>query len=158
MATVYDVNANKLIEKTAKELESKPEFTAPEWAKFVKTGVSKQRPPMKNNWWHTRVAAILRTVYTQGLVGTNRLRVKYGGKKNMGYQPERQKKGSGSIARKSLQQLERAGLIKQAQKGNHKGRVMTPVGKKFLDKIATQIVNESKSVRSPAVSHSEVSA
>ena len=146
MATVYDVSADKLIPKVAKELESKPEFTAPEWAKFVKTGVSKERPPVTKNWWQTRTAAILRTVYIKGPVGTNRLRIKYGGRKNLGYAPERTKKGSGSIARKSLQQLEKAGFIKQAQKGNHKGRVITPVGKKFLDKIATQIINESKKV------------
>jgi len=146
MATVYDVMAGELIKRTAKELGSKPEFQAPIWAKFVKTGVSKQRPPVDINWWSTRTAAILRTIYVQGPVGTNRLRVKYGGKKNLGYAPERTKRGSGSIARKSLQQLEKAGFVKQAQKGTHKGRVITPVGKKFLDKIATQIINETKKV------------
>lgn len=146
MATVFDVNANELIKKAAKELESKPEFKAPVWAQFAKTGTSKQRPPMLKDWWNVRQAAILRTVYTQGPLGTNRLRVKYGGIKNMGYEPERQKKGSGSVARKILQQLEKSGLVKQEQKGNHKGRVITPAGKKFLDKIATQIINESKKV------------
>ena len=139
MVTVYDVNANELIKKAAKELESKPEFKAPEWAKFVKTGVSRQRPPVEKNWWHSRTAAVLRTIYLQGPIGTNRLRVKYGGVKNMGYAPERQKKGSGSIARKILQQLEKAGYVKQEQKGTHKGRVVTPVGKKFLDSIANQV-------------------
>jgi small subunit ribosomal protein S19e len=64
----------------------------------------------------------------------------------MGYAPDEFKKGSGSVARKSLQQLERAGLIKQVQKGVHKGRVVTPAGKKFLDKIATQIISETKKV------------
>ncbi len=144
MTTVFEVDANELIKKAAKELESNPEFKAPEWAKFVKTGVSRQRPPQDKNWWPSRAAAVLRTVYTQGPVGTNRLRVKYGGLKNMGYAPERPKKGSGSIARKILQQLEKAGFVKQDHKGNHKGRVVTPAGKKFLDKIATQITNESK--------------
>ncbi len=157
MATVFDVGANELIKKAAKELESKPEFKSPSWAMFVKTGVHKQRPPVEKNWWQTRVAAILRTVYTRGPVGTEKLRVKYGGKQNRGYDPEEFKKGSGSIARKSLQQLEKAGFIKQVQKKTHKGRVITPIGKKFLDKIATGIVNESKtqSGKSPAVHSSE---
>ena len=146
MATALDVPADKLITWVAKELESKPEFTAPTWAKFVKTGVSRQRPPMKKDWWHTRTAAVFRTVYIQGPVGTNRIRVKYGGIKNMGYAPERPKKGSGSIARKILQQLEKAGFVKQDKKGTHKGRVVTPIGKKFLDKIATEIINQSKKV------------
>jgi len=144
MATTIDVPADKLIEKAAKELEANPGFKAPEWAKFVKTGVSKQRPPMNKNWWQTRVASILRTVSMNGPIGTNTLRIKYGGKKNMGYTPEQVKKGSGSVARKALQQLEKAGFIKQVQKGVNKGRVVTPLGKKFLDKIATQVMNENK--------------
>lgn len=142
MATVQDVPADKLISKTAKELEAKPEFKAPEWAQFVKTGVSRQRPPMKKDWWHTREAAVLRTVYLEGPIGTNTLRIKYGGKKNMGYTPEETKKGSGSIARKMLQQLEKAGLVKTESKGVNKGRVITPAGKKFLDKIATEIIGK----------------
>ena len=142
MAIVQDVPADKLIFKAAKELEVKPEFKAPAWAQFVKTGVSRQRPPMRKDWWHTREAAVLRTVYLEGPIGTNTLRIKYGGKKNMGYTPEETKKGSGSIARKMLQQLETAGLIKKSDKGVIKGRVMTPAGKKFLDKIATEIVGK----------------
>jgi small subunit ribosomal protein S19e len=139
MATVYDVNPEALIQKAAKELESKPEFKAPEWAIFVKTGTHKQRPPTEHNWWQIRAAAILRTIYIQGPVGVNRLRIKYGGRKNMGYRPERFKKGSGSVARKALQQLEKAGFIKQVQKETHKGRIITPEGKKFLDHVATQL-------------------
>ncbi len=139
MATVYDVDAGKLIRTAAKELEAKPELKAPEWAMFVKTGTSKQRPPVNKNWWYERLAGILRTVYLQGPIGTNTLRTKYGGKKNLGDKPETTKKGSGSIARKSLQSLEKAGFIKQTQKGVHKGRIITPAGKKFLDKVATEI-------------------
>ncbi len=139
MATVYDVDAGKLIQATAKELEKKPEFTAPDWAKFVKTGQHKERPPVNPNWWQVRVAAVLRTVYTQGPVGVSSLRKKYGGNKDMGYKPSRFVKGSGNIARKSLQQLEKAGLIKQVAKGVHKGRIVTPAGQKLLDSIATQI-------------------
>ncbi len=146
MATVQDVPADKLIFKAAKELEVNAEFNAPEWAKFVKTGVSKQRPPMRKDWWHTREAAVLRTVYLEGPIGTNALRTKYGGKKNMGYAPEETKKGSGSIARKMLQQLEKAGLVKKESKGVHKGRAITPAGKKFLDKIATEIAGKKSNL------------
>lgn len=143
MATVNDVPVNELIKRAAKELENTG-IKAPEWAKFVKTGTNRQRPPVNNNWWFTRTAAILRTVYTKGPIGTNTLRIKYGGRKNLGYRPPRFKKGSGSIARKALQSLEKAGLIKQEQKGNYKGRVVTPAGKKFLDKIATEIKKGAK--------------
>ncbi len=144
MATAYDVNPNELIKRAAHELESKPEFKAPEWTVFAKTGVHNERPPVEKNWWQIRTAAILRTIYIQGPIGVNTLRIKYGGRRNMGYKPDRFFRGSGSVARKSLQQLEKAGLIKQVAKGVNKGRIVTPAGKKLLDSIATKILNESK--------------
>ena len=139
MTTMYDVDSQELIIKAAEELKKLPEIKAPSWAPFVKTGSHKERPPMDNEWWHIRVASVLRTVYRLGPVGVSKLRTKYGGKKNRGVKQERFAKGSGSILRKSLQQLEKAGLIKFTEKGVHKGRIVTPKGKSFLDKLASQI-------------------
>ena len=138
--TVYDINPNILIEKAAEELKKIKEIQPPSWAKFVKTGVFKERPPLDKDWWYKRVAAIPRRLYiSKGPIGTSKLRTKYGGKKNRGYKPERYYIGSGSIIRKSLQQLEKAGFIIQAQKGVHKGRIVTPKGASFLNKLASQI-------------------
>src|SRR3989339_2204194 len=139
MPTMYDVDSQELINKAAEELKKIPEIKPPTWAPFVKTGMHKQRPPVSADWWYVRVASVLRTVYRLGPVGTQKLRTKYGGKKNNGVKQEHFYKGSGNILRKSLQQLEKAGFVKQAEKGVHKGRVITPKGKSFLDKIATQI-------------------
>src|SRR3989338_4651104 len=139
MTTMYDVDSQELIIKAAEELKKLPEIKAPSWAPFVKTGSHKERPPMDNEWWHIRVASVLRTVYRLWPVGVSKLRTKYGGKKNRGVKQERFAKGSGSILRKSLQQLEKAGLIKFTEKGVHKGRIVTPKGKSFLDKLASQI-------------------
>ena len=139
MTTIYDVDAQELIEKAAEELKKIPEIKAPEWAKFVKTGMHKERPPADDDWWFMRTASVLRTVYRLGPVGVEKLRDKYGGKKNRGVKKEHFFKGSGNILRKSLQQLEKAGLVKFAEKGVNKGRVMTPKGISFLDKIAGKI-------------------
>ena len=139
MATMYDVDPQELVDKTAEELKKIPEIKAPEWATFVKTGMHKERPPMSNDWWYTRSASVLRTIYRLGPVGVSKLRAKYGGKKNRGHKKEHFYKGSGSVLRKSLQQLEKAGFVKFAERGIHKGRIITPKGKSFLDKIATQI-------------------
>ena len=139
MATVEQVDANKLIEHAAAALEKVEEIKAPEWGIFVKTGAHKERPPVEPNWWEVRTAAVLRTGHLKGPIGVNTLRVKYGGNKNRGHKPSRFYKGSGNIARKVLQQLEKAGLIKQTQKGVHKGRVTTPAGKKLLDTAANQV-------------------
>lgn len=136
---MYDVEPQELITKAAEELKKIPEIKPPEWAPFVKTGMHKERPPVKNDWWYVRTASILRAVYRLGPVGVSKLRTKYGGKKNRGVKKEHFFKGSGNILRKSLQQLEKAGLVKFAEKGVHKGRVITPKGKSFLDRVAIQI-------------------
>lgn len=139
MATIYDVKTDELIEKTAEELKKINEIKPPLWADFVKTGVHKERPPVRKDWWYIRCASILRKIYILGPIGTSKLRTKYGGKKRRGYAPPIFKKGSGSIIRKALQQLEKAGFIVQAVKDGHKGRIITPKGKSFLDKIASSI-------------------
>jgi small subunit ribosomal protein S19e len=136
--SIYDVNPEELIEKTAEELK-KLGLKQPEWAMFVKTGTSKERPPFETDWWYMRVASILRTVAILGPVGTSKLRTKYGGKKRRGHKPPRFKKGSGSIIRKALQQLDKAGLTTFVEKNVKKGRVITPKGKSLLDKLSIQI-------------------
>ena len=138
--TVYDVNQNELIEKASEELKKIKEVQPPAWAKFVKTGVSKERPPVDKNWWYKRIAALLRRLYTsKGPIGVSKLRTKYGSKKRRGYKPGAFYKGSGNIIRKGLQQLEKAGFATKGAKGVHKGRIITPQGKSFLDKIAKTI-------------------
>ena len=143
MTTIYDVNTAELLEKAAEELKKIKEIEAPDWADFVKTGVHKERPPVNKDWWYTRCASILRTIYLLGPIGTSKLRTKYGGKKNRGYQPSTFKRGSGSIVRKALQRLEKSGLIMQTVKSGHKGRVVTAKGKSLLDKIASSIVQHA---------------
>lgn len=144
MATIYDIPVNELIEKTAEKLKEIKEIQPPEWAAYVKTGRHKERPPVNNGWWYIRTAAVLRSVYKLGPIGVSKLRIKYGGKKNRGHKPERFFKGSGNIIRKILQQLEKAGFLKQAEKARHKGRILTPAGKSFLDKISIQLYKEMK--------------
>ncbi len=139
MATPNEVNPADMIKALADNLKTVPEVKAPVWAKFVKTGHFKERPPYNKEWWHLRAAGVLRTVYRLGPVGTSKLRTKYGGKKNRGVAAEHSYKGSGSIIRKILQQLEKAGLIVQTTKGVHKGRVVTPKGRSLLNNVAKGI-------------------
>ena len=145
MPTMYDADAQELIEKAAEELKKTPEIKPPEWAAFAKTGMHKQRPPANDGWWYLRAASVLRTVYRLGPVGVSKLRTKYGGKKNRGVKKEHFFKGSGNILRKILQQLEKAGFVKFTEKGIHKGRIITPKGKSFLDKIASQMQGQKPS-------------
>ena len=138
MAGIYDVNAQDLVEKTAQELKNVPEIAPPEWATFVKTGRHKERPPIQSDWWYFRAAAVLRAVGKLGPIGTQKLRTKYGGKKNRGVAPEHTYKGSGSVIRTVLQQLETAGLVTKA-KGARKGRILAPKGQSLLMKSAKSL-------------------
>ncbi|HTY90869.1 MAG TPA: 30S ribosomal protein S19e [Methanocella sp.] len=135
MAVVYDVPATAFVVQAGQKLKESGKVQAPEWAAFVKTGTHRQYPPAQADWWYTRCASILRRIYIDGPVGVQRLRSLYGGKKNRGVRPDRHERGGGSIIRDALQQLEKAGLVK-AVKG---GRVVTPQGMAFLDKVATEM-------------------
>jgi len=143
MASIYDVDTNELLVKASEQLKDVEEIKAPLWATFAKTGVHKERPPIKQDWWYIRSASVLRIIYKLGPIGVSKLRNRYGGKKNRGFKREHFYKGSGNIARKILQQLEKAGFVKQDQIGVHKGRVVTGKGRSFLDKIATKIYKVS---------------
>jgi small subunit ribosomal protein S19e len=132
----YDVSQAELIQALSQELKAVEQIKAPEWAPFVKTGVSRERPPTQEDWWHTRSASVLRKVALLGPVGTQKLRRKYGGRQNRGYKPEIQRDGSGNLIRKILQQLEAAKLVAQVDKAGRKGRIVTPTGQSLLDKAA----------------------
>ena len=144
MTHILAVDPAQLISKAAEELKKQQLVKAPDWSQFVKTGHHKERHPEHPDWWYHRSASMLRSIAKLGPVGTEKLRTKYGGRKNRGHQPEAFFKASGSIIRKSLQQLETAGLIAKAQKGVHKGRILTPKGISFLDKIAVQIAKTAQ--------------
>ena len=136
MTTAYDVPADKLIASLSQKLHSDYSIEPPEWAAWVKTGVHRERQPDDPDWWYTRIAAILRKVYVRGPIGTERLRSFYGGKRDRGVKPYQSRKGSGSIVRTCLQQLEEAGLITTVE---GEGRVITPEGKSFVDGVANDV-------------------
>lgn len=140
MPTVYDVPANLLIERLSKYLkEDIDEVSPPEWAPIVKTGSHAERPPENEDWWYIRCASLLRKIYLRGPIGIERLRALYGGRKNRGVRKEKSVKGSGAIIRVTLKQLEAAGYVEMV---NRKGRIITPKGRKLLDRLASEISRE----------------
>ncbi len=132
MTTVFDIPADLLIAKVADELKNESVIKAPEWAEFVKTGVHKEMPPENPDWWYVRSAAMLRRIYVDGPIGVERMRSVYGGVQDRGSKPSHFRKGSGSIARKVMQQLEAAGYLEKVTGG----RNVSAKGRKFLDNTA----------------------
>ncbi len=140
MGNIYETDPHEYNKKLAEALKQLPEFKIPEWARFVKTGPSKKRPYEEEDFWYKRAASILRQIYKKKIIGVNKLRTKYGGKKDRGMKPERFMKSGGKIIRTILQQADEAGLteIAKSVKGvrNRKpGRQLTEKGKKFLEAI-----------------------
>lgn len=135
MVTAREVPADKLIEKLKEELKNFKEISPPDWSRFVKSGAHRQRIPWQKDFWYIRSASILRRIYLDGPIGTERLSTYYGGGRKRGYKPEHFKKASGNIIRKILQQLEKVGLIEKAAKG----RKITSKGQNLLDKIAYEV-------------------
>jgi small subunit ribosomal protein S19e len=140
MNSVYELNAQEYNLKLAEALKQIPEISEPEWAGFVKSGASKERPIEDVDFWHKRTASILRQIYKKGIIGVNKLRTKYGSKKNRGYAPEKFKKAGGKIIRTILQQTDKAGFTEIAKeikgvRSKKPGRQLTAKGKEFLESI-----------------------
>ena len=140
MSKVFEINPHEYNLKLAEALKSFPEITVPEWALLVKSGPAKERPIDDENFWHKRSASILRQIYKKKILGVERLRTKYGSKKNRGFKPEEYRKASGKIIRVILQQSDKAGLTELAKeirgvRGKRPGRQLTEKGKELLDSI-----------------------
>ena len=137
---VYEISAQEYNLKLAEALKEIPEFKEPEWVQFVKSSASKERPIDDPNFWHKRAASILRQIYKNSVVGVNRLKTKYGSRKNRGMRPEKFMRGSGKIIRTILQQADKSGLTEISKtikgvKSKKPGRQLTQKGKSFLESI-----------------------
>jgi len=142
--TIFAQNPEKYIPALAEALKSIPEFEVPEWAMYVKSGPSRERPPMSEDFWFTRAASILRQLYIRGVVGVGKLRTRYGSRKDRGGKPDKFFKSGGKIIRVILQQAEAAGLVEKISRMQH-GRRLTQAGRDFLDSIDEGYDSEIKS-------------
>ena len=129
----------------AEALKKVPEFEAPEWSRFVKSGSSKERPIEEPDFWFRRAASILRQIYKNKTVGVQRFRTLYRSKKDRGMQPEIFKRASGKIIRVILQQSDKAGFTEVFKgKKERSGRKLTAKGKEFLEGINIRRIEKTK--------------
>jgi small subunit ribosomal protein S19e len=136
MSNVYDVKPSELISAAAEALKDK--IKKKEYINYVKSGAGKERPPQQENFWYIRSASLLRQVYLNGPIGVQRLSTRYGNRKEHSVHRRHHVAAARGIIRDMLQELENAKLIKR----DKVGRVITPQGRSFLDKIATQIATK----------------
>jgi small subunit ribosomal protein S19e len=137
MTTAYDVPAERLIDKVAAQFKKESKVQPPEWSAYAKTGVHKEKSPAQSDWWYTRLAAVLRRVYTDGPIGTERVAALFGGKEDRGSKPSKARAGSRAVARHCLKQLEELGYVSVQEK---RGRVISPAGQSLLDNASHDIL------------------
>jgi small subunit ribosomal protein S19e len=137
MVDARSIEAGKYNILLAEALKKSGDFKKPEWVDFVKSSAGRERPINEKDFWYKRSASILRQIYINEVVGVERLKTRYGGRKDRGGKPSRFVKGSGKIIRVILQQSEAAGLLTKSE-GSKKGRKLTMKGKEFLDKVAEE--------------------
>ncbi|MCL4389546.1 MAG: 30S ribosomal protein S19e [Candidatus Marsarchaeota archaeon] len=130
MPNVYDVKASKLVGAVAVQLKSV--IKKPGYINYVKSGANRERPPSDPDFWYARGASMLRQVYINGPVGVSKLRTRYGSRKEHSVHRRHHVRAGGSIIRDLFQELEKAQLVKTTKEG----RVITPKGRSFMDKIA----------------------
>lgn len=140
MKTIFDVPADRLIAKAADRLKDLPEIKAPAWVAVAKSGAHNERAPEQPNFWYLRSASLLRQVYMNGPIGVGEFRRHYGGAKRHVVTRQHKMKAGGSIIRKALQQLEKAGLVEtKRMQGRAIGRIITGKGKALLDGAAREV-------------------
>ena len=136
MTTVYDVHGQNLVFDLAEALKNLESITIPEWSVSAKTAAHKENAPDTDDWWYMRSASILRKIYLEGPLGTERLARMYSGPKDRGGKPNKSHPGGRKIIRTVMKQLEAAELITY-EKG--KGRKISPRGQSMLDGIALEV-------------------
>ena len=134
MADIRTIEPGKYNKLLAEALKNQPEFKKPDWVDFVKTSTHKQRPVSEEDFWFKRTASILRQIYINNVVGVERLRTRYGGRKDRGAKPPEFRKSGGKIIRVILQQAESAGFLEKV-KGKKSGRKLTDKGRVFLEGV-----------------------
>jgi small subunit ribosomal protein S19e len=143
MANIRTIAPEKYNKALAEALKKIEQFKVPEWSLLVKTSTHKTRPSFEPDFWYKRAASILRQIYIKEIVGVNRLRTRYGGRKDRGQRPPEFRKSGGKIIRSILQQSDAAGLTEKT-KSPKSGRKLTSKGKDFLESIKSPFAKGEK--------------
>ena len=136
MANVYNVRASDLVKLAAAKLKES-NMKKPAYVDYVKSGANKERIPQDPDFWYVRSASILRQVYLNGPIGVSKLRTRYGSRKEHVVHRRHHVRSGGSIIRDAMIELEKLNYVKNTKAG----RIITPKGKSFLDKLSKELNN-----------------
>ncbi|MEM0094404.1 MAG: 30S ribosomal protein S19e [Candidatus Micrarchaeaceae archaeon] len=134
MSTINDVDPGTLIKLASSKLKEMG-IAKPYYVNIVKSGAGKERVPAGEDFWYVRCASILRQVYLNGPIGVSRLATRYGGRKRHTTSRHHHRKAGRSMIKDAFDALEKLNYVKKTPKG----RVITPSGMSFLDKLSSEI-------------------
>ncbi|MEM0087089.1 MAG: 30S ribosomal protein S19e [Candidatus Micrarchaeaceae archaeon] len=134
MSTIKDVNPETLVKLAGSKLKEM-NIPKPYYVNIVKSGAGRERVPADEDFWYIRCASILRQVYLNGPVGISRLATRYGNRKRHTTRRHHHYKAGRSMIKDAFDALEKLNYIKKTPKG----RVITPLGMSFLDKLSSEI-------------------
>ncbi|VDK45625.1 unnamed protein product [Anisakis simplex] len=140
--SVKDVDQHEIVRQIAGFLKKSGKVKVPEWSDLVKLGINKELAPVDTDWYYLRTASVARRLYIRSPTGVGALRRVYGGNKRHGVAPNHFAQASGSVIRKALQTLEAIKWVEKHPDGN--GRILTKQGRKDLDRIASQMRQNTK--------------
>ncbi len=133
MANVLEADHGRLIDLAAAKLKELG-IPRPDYVLYVKSSAGRERVPQSEDFWYVRCASILRHVYLRGPIGISRLRTLYGSKKGHVVHRHHYVRSGGSIIKDAFDALEKKGYLKPTKKG----RIITPAGRSFLDKLSNE--------------------
>uniref|UniRef100_A0A915BG35 Ribosomal protein S19S n=2 Tax=Parascaris univalens TaxID=6257 RepID=A0A915BG35_PARUN len=145
--SVKDVDQHEIVRQIAGFLKKSGKVKVPEWSDLVKLGITKELAPVDSDWYYVRTASVARRLYIRSPTGVGALRRVYGSNKRRGVTPNHFAKASGSVIRKALQTLEAIKWVEKHPDGN--GRILTKQGRKDLDRIASQMRQNTKITLEP---------
>nr|P39698.1 RecName: Full=Small ribosomal subunit protein eS19S; AltName: Full=40S ribosomal protein S19S [Ascaris suum]CAA82999.1 ribosomal protein S19S [Ascaris suum] len=145
--SVKDVDQHEIVRYIAGFLKKSGKVKVPEWSDLVKLGITKELAPVDSDWYYVRTASVARRLYIRSPTGVGALRRVYGGNKRRGVTPNHFARASGSVIRKALQTLEAIKWVEKHPDGN--GRILTKQGRKDLDRIASQMRQNTKITLEP---------
>merc|ERR1712002_1208490 len=137
--TVKDVNPQDFVRAFAAHLK-KSKLKVPEMVEIVKTSKAHELGPADPDWFYVRAASVARRVYLRPNVGVGAVRKIYGGSKRNGTRPNHFCLSSSSFARRVLQSLEGIKLVTKDVNG---GRSIAPTGRRDMDRVAGQVVQNA---------------
>ncbi|CBY09040.1 unnamed protein product [Oikopleura dioica] len=130
---VKDVDQQEFVKAFSVFLKNSGKVKVPEWADIVKTATHKELAPYDPDWFYVRCASLARHLYMRGNAGVGAFRKVYGGSRHRGVAPNHFHVANGNLIRKALQALEACKIL---EKSNFRGRVITRVGRRDMDRVA----------------------